>query len=530
MRIVVYKTVNMPGAVTIVESTGETISSANPLELLTWLITDEVTEYRMNPGSFRDEFIRVCWSLDDTVAPLLKLLGRPTCKQLLETKRVSTRPFSLFYIPGKIFSYRHVSCPYKLNLYGLDQFFPEEPYQNDIVQVQFYGQYLLKTLKEMGFEPTRLTSPIKVYEQHVLDYLDLPSAWDMPEEAAEYAWRCSGKLWIECHKLGYYETAFDYDIVSAFPTAASKLFDTRGCRWIKDSDFHDEAIYGYCKCIVTINDNVTVSPIIYTDKSGKSSSPVGTWESYLTKSEISFIRKMQIGEVSIVDGWWAIPERKLARPLEVVIARLLAMRQGGGLKAELAKRMAVGLYGKLGEEHSEEFGKHFNPCWFAEISSLVRLRVASFIYKYKLADKVIHISVDGVLSEQLVPIEENGGNGNWKLAGETSALVLSSGLVWQGSKKPLGLKLEQVKELIESKPRASYWETKLTRRVTLGQAIEGKFEDLGKEREMFTSIDLNVERDRYFSKLPKTGHQLLNKQYSSEPFKVKEVDNVQSKV
>jgi len=522
MRTVAYKTVGAAGTVTIYESTGETIISSNLPELLTWLITDEVTEFKANSAGFKDEFIRVCWNLDDTVAPILKLLGRPTCKQLLETKRASLRPFSMFYVPGKVFSFRHVSCPYKLNLYGLDQFFPEEPYQDDIVQVQFYGQYLLKTLKEMGFEPARLTSPIKIYEQHVLDYLDLPRAWDMPEEAAKYAWRCSGKLWIEAHKIGYYNTTCDYDIVSAFPTAASRLYDTRGCKWVKDSEFHDDAVYGYCRCIVTINDNVAVSPIIYTNKAGKSSSPVGTWETYLTKSEIGFIRKMQIGEVKIINGWWAIPERKLARPLEVVIARLLAMRQDGGLKAELAKRMAVGLYGKLGEEHSEEFGKHFNPCWFAEISSLVRLRVAAFIYKYKLADKVIHVSVDGVLSEEPVPIESSSGNGNWKLAGETSALVLSSGLIWQGGKKPLGLKLGQVKELIEAKPRDSYWETKLSRRVTLGQALEGNFEDLGKEREMFTSIDLNMERDRYFAKLPKTGHQLLNKQYSSEPFKVKE--------
>jgi len=205
MRIVAYKTVGAAGTVTIYESTGETIISDNSQELLTWLITDEVTEYRTNPTSFKDEFIRVCWNLDDTVAPLLKLLGRPLCKDLLETKRANPKPFSMFYIPGKVFSYRHVSCPYKLNLYGLDQFFPEEPYQDDIIQVQFYGQYLLKTLREMGFEPTKLTSPVKVYEQHVLDYLDLPTGWDMPEEAAEYAWLCSGKLWIEAHKIGYWE-------------------------------------------------------------------------------------------------------------------------------------------------------------------------------------------------------------------------------------------------------------------------------------------------------------------------------------
>jgi len=205
MRIVAYKTVNSPDTVTIIESTGETIANANLLELLTWLITDEVTEYRLNPEGFRDEFIRVCWSLDDTLAPILKLLGKAACQELFDTKRISYKPFSIFYVPGKIFSFKHVSCNYKLNLYGLDQFYPSEPYQDDIAQVELYGRYLLKTLGGMGFEPSKLTSPVKVYEQYVIDYLDLPTAWDMPEEAAKYAWLCSGKLWIESHKIGYWE-------------------------------------------------------------------------------------------------------------------------------------------------------------------------------------------------------------------------------------------------------------------------------------------------------------------------------------
>jgi len=205
MKIIAYKTTNSPAGVVIQESTGEHIVSNSIKKLLSWLITDEVTEYRTNPEAFRDDFIRVCWSLDDTVAPLLKLLGKTICQELYTNKKIKLEAFGLFYVPGKIFSFRHGSCPYTLNLFGLDQFYPDEPYQEDLQQIEFYGRYLLKTFKSMGLEPTKLTSPIKVYEQCVLDYLDLPTAWNMPKEAAEYAWRCSGKLWIEAHKIGYWE-------------------------------------------------------------------------------------------------------------------------------------------------------------------------------------------------------------------------------------------------------------------------------------------------------------------------------------
>ena len=61
-----------------------------------------------------------------------------------------------------------------------------------------------------------------------------------------------------------------------------------------------------------------------------------------------------------------------------------------------------GLYGKFGEEHKDRFGKHFNPVYFAYISTICRLQVAEFIYKNKLMNNIIHISVDGVVSTRKI--------------------------------------------------------------------------------------------------------------------------------
>jgi len=72
---------------------------------------------------------------------------------------------------------------------------------------------------------------------------------------------------------------------------------------------------------------------------------------------------------------------------------------------------STGIYGKFGEERANEFGPYFNPCWFAEISTQVRLQVAEELYSHGIGPgdnegykSLIHISVDGFLLD--CPIEE----------------------------------------------------------------------------------------------------------------------------
>lgn len=114
-------------------------------------------------------------------------------------------------------------------------------------------------------------------------------------------------------------------------------------------------------------------------------------------------------------------------------------------------------------------------------------------------------------------------NNRWRLSYVGPALIVSSGLIYTRQTKPKGLTLENVLELIKEHPYMSYYEKKLRRRVTLGDALtQGKFKELGFERDMVSSIDLiRVEHDRIFSKTPQSGQQLLNKHYGSKPMEVK---------
>ena len=203
---------------------------------------------------------------------------------------------------------------------------------------------------------------------------------------------------------------FDYDIVSAFPTVARDLVDIRHCEWIKSSEYQPSAVYGYIKCKVTIYDWVMVSPILKETEDGRLISPTGTWETFLTKGELDFIDKWKVGEYKILEGWWAMPESDLAKPLAEPVDKLLTYKQRTGLQAALAKRMSTGIYGKFLEERLDTFGPYFNPCWGVEISTQVRLKVAEHLYQHGIGagdnkgyKHLLHVSVDGFLLD--CPIE-----------------------------------------------------------------------------------------------------------------------------
>lgn len=305
MRIVAYQTQIVDKKLVILESTGEKLYTDLISDAFMFLLEPQGNSYW--PPQY-DRCIRVCWELDATVAPILKGLGEDRCKKLNKTHKCYLAPFNIFYVPGKIFSVSHIPSHYKVNLYDLAQYYPELEEPDSLTEVQMLGEKLLFELRKMGLEPTKLTSPVAIYEQCILSNLDLPRVADMPREAAEFAYRCSGRLWIEAYQLGLAEPAYDYDIIASFPSVARNLIDIRYCDWVKSraKKNRKRAVYGYVKCIVTIYDWVMVSPIIKEEEDGSLITPTGTWETYLTKSELDFIDKWKIGEYKMLEGWWAI--------------------------------------------------------------------------------------------------------------------------------------------------------------------------------------------------------------------------------
>lgn len=339
----------------------------------------------------------ICWNLDSTVVPALKGLTERQKAKLEETHKCYFAPYRVFYMPGIVFSanplYRIPKLPF---LCGIDQYYPEILTTPKADKIAELGVALVMALAKMGLYPSKLTSPAAVYDECVLSKLDLPTVYDMPKEAGEYAWYCGGKLWIETYKEG---EGWYYDLSSSFPNVAKHLIDIRNCEWVYKDNWSWTDFYGYARCKVTIYDGVKISPIIQTDDEGNITTLTGVWVTYLTLEEIRFIREWKIGKVRIIDGWWLTPKTGITTyPLKKPMEKLLAYKDSDDeLVRRLAKRMSVGIYGKFGEEWNYRFAPHFNPVYFAEISTQVRLKVAEFIYKRGLQDNVMEVRVDGVL-------------------------------------------------------------------------------------------------------------------------------------
>lgn len=194
MRIVAYQSSlrEEDSVVVIEESGGDSIASIDVGDLFGFLLEPY------------EDTIRVSWDLDSTVSIILRLLGEEKCRRLRAEKRLFIPPFHIFYIPDKLFSVKHIPSKRQMSLYGLKQYFPDLDV-NNVEEVQMLGVKLLKELEKMGMKPTKLTSPVAIYEECVLSKLDLPGVKDIPVKAMEYAYRASGRLWIEAHQCGFWQ-------------------------------------------------------------------------------------------------------------------------------------------------------------------------------------------------------------------------------------------------------------------------------------------------------------------------------------
>lgn len=457
-----------------------------------------------------DEY-NVVWNLDEAVAPVLRSLGTETCRKLWNDKKVFVRPYKIQYIPGKVFIIFYGR--WMLRLYGLERYFPEELPPENLGELQHRLKQIIEAFDIMGIEPKKLTSPVAVYEEY-LEHMSLPND-GVPDSVAMYAFMCSGKLWIEAYQIGHWNMAYDYDIKSAFPAVMKDLIDTRHLQWIKSSQYQPGATYGYTMCTADIH--ASINPIIHETKEGLET-PIGKRRTFLTKRQIDFIRVWGIGTVDIVDGWWGMATTVKPRPIEVIIERLLRYKEHENETVRnIAKGISVGIYGKFGEVRESNFGKFFNPVWFAETSTQVTLKVAELIFTQQLQNCLIATSVDGVLTSEPIDIP-----GNWKRNYMGEAVVASSGLQFLNNKRPQGLSLQDIKTIIAANPDAGYYEKIIMKPVTLGEAIQSsRIEDIGKVVGKVCSLDLYLTRhDRIFDNRPINGEELLTRTYRSMARKI----------
>jgi hypothetical protein len=282
-----------------------------------------------------------------------------------------------------------------------------------------------------------------------------------------------------------------------------------------------EPDWGFMKGIATIDDNVKVSPIF--NEEGKQ--VTGKFPAYITWQEYKWIKKWGIGGFKIDDGYF-LKFTSYIYPMEIPLKRLFNQRGFGTITDMLSKRISTAVgFGKFLEKHEDGMvGNYYNPPYACMVVSQNNLRVAEFIYKNKLQDDLVHVGVDSVSSTKeakYVGDQMRIGMGDWRFSGIGAMLVLSSGRVYHGDKKPHGLNYSEIVDLINKHPKETYYTANLMRRQTLDESIQlNDLNGLGKMKLTSSAFDINLLRsttDRFYKQFPKNGYELLNGQYKSEP-------------
>lgn len=491
--IVAFDAHKVDDGIHLEDSEGESVLAKNFDTIAKFLLEDYDDEDR------EITYLKVCYDLNEFAEIIFKTLPAELVEQFQggQTK-VKYQDYKIFYIPSKMlgisakFRVRikgnfYKEETYEAVLYHLKQFCPDNKVVVPVEDAKDLGMELLVQLKRMGLIPTRLVSPVSIYDECVLSRMLVPRACNIPEEAVEaleYAMQGMNREWRSAYQLGYWEQAFDYDINACYPSIIAELRDIRSAKWHKSGQ-EEECDWGIMKGMVTINSDI--SPIICEDNTLR----VGTWEEMITTEDVEFIRKYGIGEFKIIDGWFMNYGIKDCYPFEVVMNRLFGMRATNEFFTKISKSISVGISGKFGEIKTDgSYGDYFNPIYRLMITDRARLKVAQFIYDNKLQENLIGVMVDGVLADREIKLKGGTLMGNWRLSNSSPALVMSTGYQFVGDKKPGNISLEQMLRAIREHPNKS----------------------------AYCGIDFSgLDYDREFSEKPKTGGQLMENRYSSKP-------------
>lgn len=486
------------------------------------------------------------WDLDGDVSLVLKLLPETNLKELAETNKTSLivagLKYNLLYIRTKLFmvakGYGYLYVNPQLNskviYYGLAQF-AQWDYRKDtlpsLAEQQAFGEQLLSELARVKIYPKRLTS-VAAISDYIYEKINLPSYKDYPDEVNQLAWEITGRAYTECHKIGYWKEAVDYDIKSSYPSKMSALVDTRYGRWYSTKDYQVSAYYGIIRTVV--KHDLKVCPYSVVAKNGEVYFPSGEYETVFTKELGDVMRKhypAQNGFIKeIKEAWWWRPNHAVVKPLDIAIRTLFNNRSLSPFLNRIMKMAMVSSYGRL-LQLKKENGKTiladtFNPFWACQIEDSIKAQVADFLYSNTCGgepsiEHLIHISTDGVTLDSPVDKEIIDTKiGGWKQDSTGECLVLSTGNMFYGKRKPKQLSITETLEMIKTHPYSRRWYKTVRRRMTLGDTMVSRCV-LGEIKDVETGVELSLEHDRHFPELPSSGKQLLKRVYNSQPIKIK---------
>lgn len=466
---------------------------------------------------------------------LLRPLPISALDVLLDVGRVTlptTRGnLQIWYAPGSLTLRRRGST---VRIFALDGYFTRLsletvcktaniPMKDTAVAVQQLGLRILAALTLMAGEvPAKLSTPSVLFNGVFTKAAKKDPS--VPEEVYRMYYETLHAPWVTVFQKGVWDLAFDYDINRAYPTAVGKLPSTeaRNGSWEFDNNYRPDAIMGAAICYVRLH-RVVLSPILfrYGDWLGDVH---GAFIARLTKQEIDFIKKHQLGKCEVLGGWWYLPRTKaLLYPFRAFNNRLQAAADASpdAIFRHVIRTTGVRLVGKFLQRNVRPDGTWthaptFNPIYAVEAMARVKLDVAEAAMTNPSA--VIAISTDGILTSSPLKIPLSMAPGEIRLEGTGRAAALRSNITQITGKDKVFNPLDQ----IIADPLAEVYDFGLPYRIGLCDAVvrRRRTDAIGAEIKVRLSVSVNSEEKRLWMERPKNGGDLLEHPYRSRQFQV----------
>lgn len=430
------------------------------------------------------------WNVDYFVDNLCSIMPAKLAKEIRQGGTIYTPDRrKLYYQPSRMFGINHI------NVYGLSRYAGE--LITDAIALSRFGDRVIQAFGKFGINPsdiTSLSSPVAVFGD-ILDRINFPRAYDLPDDAIDMIDHCSNYMtreWRQTYKLGHWEAdqVSDYDLTAGYPALVAKLPDIGKASFFKSKTIPEK--YSWGEMYGKLRIDKPISPFFYKPRECY---PVGTWYDSITTDQLWLLRKYGIGDFEITYGYFFTLPEYYAYPFQATMKRLFGLRSSvDDLVSRIAKGISVGVWGKFAEVFEDnKLGINFNSIYARMVTSRCSTKVADFIYRYHMENDVISILVDGCLTTKKLQLPNIRKMGEWRINESLPALVLSILYQWQGDKRPGNVTYEEIMSKIKSDPNRSWYGT----------------------------IDFNLlDYDRHFDSFPRTGGELLERHYESRPIEI----------
>ena len=386
-------------------------------------VSNDASEILKTIAQSGDGF-NVVWDSNEFWKPLLTLLPKDKAASLVDGKAVYYDGIRLWWgitrhgrgtgiryktqehIIGNI--YQPISQ--EIEISELRQYYDEQP--KDLEETKQLGERLIATLKRMGLNPTSLISAAGIYKECILDKLEIPCLFSMPEsswDCHEMAYKTVDE-WVANYKSRDDTGVYSYDLTGAYASALAELPNLNYADIVYSQEIPPPGWYWGVMQGMVYNKTI-ISPLhrqdIYRGY-------VGYWEDVITSDLFGSLYSHDIAEFKIKDGWFIYLDRNY-KPFEYVMKQLYAHRNGDKLENNLAKAMAVSTWGKMLETRGEDYGDLFNAIYGSMVVNKIKAKVLDFIYSNKLQDFLVSVNVDGVKATKKLDITTERRFGEWRL-------------------------------------------------------------------------------------------------------------------